>query len=139
MLNAKKRFIDNMKSETEAYMYNLSSIIPGFTGECIDSLMSAYPAMAEKAVTQMTLIACEKYPEAFCQCVISNGCSDYLLNRKNDSVLIRGGSLTHFGKTMMELYKAVLKSIASDPSTPSGQHNAMQLEFVQKQLSARIK
>ena len=139
MLNAKKRFIDEMKAETEAYIYNLSSTVPGFTGECADALMAAYPAMAEKAITQMTLIACEKYPEAFCQCVISNGCTDYLLNRKNDGALIAGGSLTTFGNAMWELYKAVMKSIAADPSTPSGQHNAMQLEFVQKQLAARMK
>lgn len=139
MLNAKKRFIDQMKDETEAYMYNLSSMIPGFSGKHSDALMALYPTMAEKAITQMTLIACEKHPEAFCQFIICNACSTYLLDKKNDAVIIQGSSLTPAGKAIMDLFKLVLNSIASDPATPSGKHNAMQLEFVQKQLAARMK
>lgn len=139
MLNAQKRFINDMKNETEAYMYNLSSMIPDFSKECADALMNLYPDTAAKAVQHMTLIACEKYPEAFSLFVISNACSQFLLDTKNNNFLLAGAELTPAGKAIMDMYQLVLKKIASDPSTPSGQHNTMQLEFVKQQLAARMK
>ena len=136
---AKKRYISQMRDETEAYMYNISSMVSGFTPDCADAVMDLYPEMAEKAITQMTLIACEKHPEAFSQFVISNACSAFLLAPKNEEKVISGSSLTPLGTSLMDLFRTVLKRIADDPATPSGKHNTMMLDFVQKELARKMK
>lgn len=138
MLNAKKRFIDEMKLETESYMYNISCLIPEFPKECADALMSLYNETAENAVAHMTLIACEKNPDAFCLYVISSGCSALLLDPSKDGLTINGRSLSRAGKALMDLYQLTLKQIAADPKTPAGMHNTTRLEFVKKQLAARM-
>ena len=82
MLNAKKRFIEEMKLEAEAYMYNISSAISSFNGDCASKIMALYAATAEKGIVQMTLIACQKHPEAFCQFVILPGRQSWICSKK---------------------------------------------------------
>ena len=139
MLNARKNFIIDMKAEAEAYLYNMASGASGFSGKCADALMSYYGQAAETAVKEMTMIACQKFPEAFCQYVVMRACELLLLDRKNDSMLISGTNLTTDGSAIMTIYNAVLKSIASNPKKPAGVHNEKRMEFVKQELFKRMK
>ncbi|MBP3384182.1 MAG: hypothetical protein J6M22_01830 [Firmicutes bacterium] len=128
---AKNRFIEDMKPEAEAFLYNIASAVPGFSGKCADELMASYGTTAETAIKEMTLIACGKHPEAFCQYVIMRACELFLLDpgRKFDSD----------GKAVLSVYEAVLKSIASDPKKPAGIHNETRLDFVKHELAKKMK
>ena len=137
MLNATKQFIIDMKPEAEAYLYNLAANIPAFSGSCADTLMKHYSTAAEKAVKEMTMIACKKYPEAFCQYVIIRSCELFLLDRHSD--IIDGKVLNNTGKAALAIYETVLKTIASDPKKPAGIHNETRLDFVKHELSKRMK
>ena len=137
MLNAKNQFIIDMKPEAEAYLYNLSANVPAFSGTCADALMAGYSEAAEKAVKEMTMIACKKYPEAFCQYVVMRSCELLLLNRNSN--IISGGKLNADGQAAMAIYEAVLKAIASDPKKPAGIHNETRLDFVKHELAKRMK
>ena len=137
MLNAKNQFITDMKPEAEAYLYNMASNTPGFSGSCADAIMAGYPAAAEKAVVEMTLIACKKFPEAFCQYVLMRSCELFLLDPKND--IIEGKKLSSDGQAVLSVYEAVLRSIASDPKKPAGIHNETRLDFIKHELSKRMK
>ena len=137
MLNAKNNFIIDMKPEAEAYLYNIASNIPGFSGACADAIMSGYSAAAEKAVVEMTLIACKKFPEAFCQYVLMRSCELFLLDPKNN--IIDGKKLNSDGQAALSVYEAVLRSIASDPKKPAGIHNETRLDFIKHELSKRMK
>lgn len=137
MLNAKNQFIIDMKPEAEAYLYNLAANAPAFSASCADALMAAYSAAADKAVTEMTLIACKKYPEAFCQYVVMRSCELFLLDK--GSSIISEGKLNADGKAALTIYEAVLKAIASDPKKPAGIHNETRLDFVKHELAKRMK
>ena len=137
MLNATKQFIIDMKPEAEAYLYNLAAGIPAFSGACADALMAGYSNAAEKAVKEMTMIACKKYPEAFCQYVVMRSCELFLLDKGSN--IISGGKLNADGQAAMAVYKAVLKAIASDPKKPAGIHNETRLDFVKHELAKRMK
>lgn len=137
MLNAKKNFITDMKHEAEAYLYNLASNAPAFSGSCADALMENYSDAAEKAIKEMTMIACQKYPEAFCQYVVMRSCELFLLDRGSN--IISGGALNADGKAALAIYEAVLKTIASDPKKPAGIHNETRLAFVKSELAKRMK
>ncbi len=137
MLNATNQFIIDMKPEAEAYLYNLASNVPGFSGSCADSIMAGYSDAASKAVKEMTMIACKKYPEAFCQYVVMRSCELLLLDR--NSHIIEGNSLNSTGKATLAIYESVLKAIASDPKKPAGIHNETRLDFVKHELKKRMK
>ena len=137
MLNAKKNFITDMKPEAEAYLYNMAANAPAFSASCADALMAAYSEAAEKAVKEMTMIACQKYPEAFCQYVVMRSCELFLLDRGSN--IIAGGKLNADGQAALKIYEAVLKSIASDPKKPAGIHNETRLDFVKHELAKRMK
>ena len=137
MLNAKNQFIIDMKSEAEAYLYNLAAATPEFSASCADALMTVYAESAEKAVKEMTMIACQKYPEAFCQYVVMRSCELFLLNK--DSNIFAGSKLNADGKAALAIYEAVLKAIASDPKKPAGIHNETRLDFVKHELAKRMK
>ncbi len=137
MLNAKKQFIIDMKSEAEAYLYNLSANVPAFSGACADALMAGYGESAEKAVKEMTMIACQKHPEAFCQYVVMRACELYLLNKNSN--IISGNKLNADGQSALAIYEAVLRAIASDPKKPAGIHNETRLDFVKHELAKRMK
>lgn len=139
MLNATKNFIIDMKPEAEAYLYNMASSAAGFSPACASGIMSHYKTAAEKAIKEMTMIACQKFPEAFCQFVVMHSCELFLLDRSNDSMLISGTNLTAEGSAIMTVYNSVLKSIASDPKKPAGVHNEMRMDFVKKELFKRMK
>jgi len=137
MLNAKNQFIIDMKPEAEAYLYNLAAAAPAFSASCADALMSGYAEAAEKAVKEMTMIACQKYPEAFCQYVVMRSCELFLLDKNSN--IIAGGKLNADGQAAMAIYEAVLKAIAADPKKPAGIHNETRLAFVKNELSKRMK
>jgi len=137
MLNATKQFIIDMKPEAEAYLYNLAANIPAFSGPCADALMAHYSEAAEKAVKEMTMIACKKYPEAFCQYVVMRSCESFLLTPENN--VIEGNRLNADGQAALSIYEAVLKAIASDPKKPAGIHNETRLDFIKHELSKRMK
>lgn len=139
MLNASNNFIIDMKPEAEAYLYNIAANVAGFSPACASGIMSHYKTSAEKAIKEMTMIACQKFPEAFCQFVVMHSCEQFLLDRNNDSMLINGTELTAEGSAIMSVYNAVLKSIARDPKKPAGIHNEMRMEFVKKELFKRMK
>ncbi len=137
MLNAKNRFIEDMKPEAEAFLYNIASAVPNFSAACADSLLTLYNKSAETAVKEMTLIACGKHPEAFCQYVTMRACEQFLLDPSNS--IIKDKQLTSDGQAVLSVYEAVLKSIASDPKKPAGIHNETRLDFVKHELSKRMK
>ena len=137
MLNAKKNFISDMKPEAEAYLYNLASAAPQFSAACADSLMASYSEAAEKAVKEMTQIACQKYPELFCQYVVMRSCELFLLDKGSN--IISGGKLNANGQAALSIYEAVLKAIASDTRKPAGIHNETRLDFVKHELAKRMK
>ena len=137
MLNAKKNFTTDMKPEAEAYLYNMAANAPGFSASCADALMAAYSEAAEKAVREMTMIACQKYPEAFCQYVVMRSCELFLLDKSSN--IIAGGKLNADGQAALKIYEAVLKAIASDPKKPAGIHNETRLDFVKHELKKRMK
>lgn len=139
MVNASKQFIIDMKAEAEAYLYNMASGAAGFSPACAEGIMSGYGNAAEKAVKEMTLIACKKAPEAFCQFVLMHSCEQFLLDSGNDKLLISGGGLSEEGSAVMTVYNAVLKAIASDPKKPAGVHNEMRMDFIKKELFKRVK
>ena len=128
---AKNRFIEDMKPEAEAFLYNIASTVPGFSGKCADALMAYYRTAADTAVKEMTLIACGKYPEAFCQYVVMRACEQFLLNP--------GQKFDSDGKAVLAVYEAVLKAIASDPKKPAGIHNETRLDFVKHELAKKSK
>lgn len=131
MLKAKDRFIEDMKPEVEAFLYNIASAVPGFSGKCADELMGTYKSTAETAIKEMTLIACGKYPEAFYKYVIMRACEQFLLNpsKKFDAD----------SKAVLSVYEAVLKAIAADPKKPAGIHNETRLDFVKHELAKKMK
>ena len=137
MLNAKKNFIADMRPEAEAYLYNLSAGVPAFSGSCADALMAGYNTAAEKAVKEMTMIACQKNPEAFCQYVVMRSCEQFLLDKGSN--VIAGGKLNTDGQAALAIYETVLKTIASDPKKPAGIHNETRLDFVKHELAKRMK
>ena len=137
MLNAKNQFIIDMKPEAEAYLYNLSAAVPAFSGACADALMAGYGESAEKAVKELTMIACKKHPEAFCQYVVMRSCELFLLDKGSN--IISGGKLNANGKAALAIYETVLKTIASNPKKPAGIHNETRLDFVKHELAKRMK
>lgn len=137
MLNAKNQFIIDMKPEAEAYLYNLSANTSVFTASCADAIMAGYSEAAEKAVKEMTLIACKKFPEAFCQYVIMRSCELFLLTPGNN--VIAEKKLSNDGQAALSIYEAVLKAIASDPKKPAGIHNETRVAFVKSELAKRMK
>ncbi len=137
MLNAKNQFIIDMKPEAEAYLYNLSANISGFSASCADALLACYSEAAEKAVKELTLIACKKFPEAFCQYVIMRSCELFLLNPGSN--IIEGKKLNSNGQAALSVYEAVIKAMAYDPKKPAGIHNETRVAFVKNELAKRMK
>lgn len=139
MLNAKNQFIIDMKPETEAYLYNMAVNVSGFSPVCVDGILSYYNQAAEKAVKEMTLIACKKFPEAFCQYAVMRSCELFLLDTANDHIIITGNDLKDEGHAVLAVYSSVLKAIASDPKKPAGVHNETRLDFIRSELFKRMK